>query len=273
MRFDFNRMSDRFGIKEGNNAQRHESSIGDETAKTDAVPRCAPQGTIQLFSALPPNVGCLLVIAKRNEFDGQQFQQPPRLRSGQQELPKSRLCEVPEIRFKQLRLVCDLNIQTLRCRLRAINRENRLVRQFVVCPKMKWLQKRRPAIPTIIFISIPVVAFPQESPLALKKGIYVRERMPCKGAPNAAIMSWDGVGFSGAHSSKCTSRVLSRNGQMFQVNTTCSALGDGSPKPQGSGGAESFVLTRLSSTRFEIRKESHDQAAYRWCSANDVDGR
>ena len=125
----------------------------------------------------------------------------------------------------------------------------------------------------MICLTIPVVAFPQEPHLALKHGIYVREKAPCKGAPNAAILSWDGAGFSGAHSSKCTSRVLSRSGQMFRVSTTCSALGDGSPNPQGSESADSFMLTLLSSTRFEIRKESHDQGTYRWCSEKDIDNK
>jgi hypothetical protein len=137
-------------------------------------------------------------------------------------------------------------------------------------PNKSWLQEWRGEFPAklakqartilnMICLIIPAVAFPQEPHLVLKHGVYVREKTPCKGAPNAAIMSWDGAGFSGAHSSKCTSRVVSRSCQIFQVSTTCSALGDGSPNPGGSESADSFILTLLSSTRFEIRKEGHDQ--------------
>jgi hypothetical protein len=121
------------------------------------------------------------------------------------------------------------------------------------------------------WLSMPFLASPQDQPLSLKHGVYVRENTPCKGAPNAAILFWDGIGFSGAHSSKCTSRVLRRNGTQFQITTACSALGDGSPIAPGHEDVDSFWLTRLSSTRFGVRKEHEAQGNYRWCSAKSVD--
>ena len=65
--------------------------------------------------------------------------------------------------------------------------------------------------------------------------------------------------------------MLRRNGAQFQVNTTCSALGDGSSIPPGHEDVSSFWLTRLSSTSFGIRKEHGDLRTYRWCSLKDLD--
>lgn len=72
-------------------------------------------------------------------------------------------------------------------------------------------------------------ALGQQATLQLKHGVYVQQPNACKDAPLAAMKSWDGIGFSGAHSSKCTSRVLRRKGMQFTVSTTCAAFGDGSP--------------------------------------------
>ncbi len=116
------------------------------------------------------------------------------------------------------------------------------------------------------WLLMPFVAFPQTDQLSLKPGLYVREPLECKDAPNAAILLWDGVGFSGAHSSKCTSRLVSQHGKQFHVKTACSALGDGTP--DSSGYVDNVWLTRLSNTRFTLRKESGPEGSYRWCSAN-----
>ncbi len=67
MCFDFDRVSNRLGIDEGNNAQWHEFSIGDEKAKTKNGTELWQPGKGSLFSALPPNVRRLLIISKRNE--------------------------------------------------------------------------------------------------------------------------------------------------------------------------------------------------------------
>lgn len=84
-------------------------------------------------------------------------------------------------------------------------------------------------------------------------------------------MSWDGVGFSGVHSSKCTSSVLHKNGRKYEISTSCSSLGDGSPNPASAPFLESFVLTQLSGTQFVIAQDNQIQGKYRWCSAKVQD--
>jgi hypothetical protein len=96
---------------------------------------------------------------------------------------------------------------------------------------------------------VPVVASSGDLPLSLRHGRYVRGAS-CKDAANAEILVWDGVGFSGAHSSQCTSQVTHR-GKRF---------GDGSSNAAASDYGDSFSLNRLS------RK-----AAYRWCSEGAAD--
>jgi len=86
------------------------------------------------------------------------------------------------------------------------------------------------------------------------------------GRPTPRSCLWDGVRFSGPHSSKCMSTVLRRDGSEYEVSTSCSALGDGSPDPVGTPSVESFVLTWLSRTRFGIAKEKQPRSTYRWCS-------
>jgi hypothetical protein len=108
--------------------------------------------------------------------------------------------------------------------------------------------------------------FAQYPKLTIKPGIYVREPAQCQGAPNASIMSWDGVGFSGPHSSQCKTTVLHKNDTTYEISDSCSALGDGSPNPGGTPFVESFVLTLLSDTRFTVARESQPKGTYRWCS-------
>jgi hypothetical protein len=111
------------------------------------------------------------------------------------------------------------------------------------------------------------ITLAQNDQLSLKHGAYVREPYRCGGQPNAAILSWDGVGFSGAHSTRCTTRVLSRQDNRYQLSTACAALGDGSSNPSGHPDVGTFSLTRLSNARFVVVKEPATQGTYRWCSA------
>jgi len=118
---------------------------------------------------------------------------------------------------------------------------------------------------TFAALSFALLAFPQGLTLTLKPGVFVREPYACKDAPNAAIRVWDGAAFSGAGSSKCTTRVLSRQGEQFKISTTCSALGDGTP--DNSGYVEELLLTRQSDSRFIIARKDQPEGKYRWCSA------
>lgn len=119
-------------------------------------------------------------------------------------------------------------------------------------------------------LTMPLLAVAQDGLPALKHGIYVEKSYPCKGAPNAAIAEWDGKGFSGAHSSQCTTRVLSRTGATYKLSTSCAAMGDGTP--DNSGYVDVFSLTRKSMVSFDLLKpKATEQLAFRWCSVKDVD--
>jgi hypothetical protein len=122
---------------------------------------------------------------------------------------------------------------------------------------------------TTAALSISFIATAQQQ-LSLKHGLYVLQQEACNGAANAAIMSWDGSAFSGPRSSKCSSRVVQKDGQQFQISTSCSALGDGSSNPSGKPYVESLVLTRLSDKLFKIMKGNELQGTYRWCSEKEV---
>jgi len=121
------------------------------------------------------------------------------------------------------------------------------------------------ALYTGLFL-MPLAAGCSEQSLSLKPGIYATGASACRGAANAQILTWDGVGFSGAHSSQCVSRVLHRRGSHIQLSTTCAALGDGSPNVGGAAYVETFWLNQLSSSQFELAREKQAPAIYRWCS-------
>ena len=134
------------------------------------------------------------------------------------------------------------------------------------------------AISAIIILMAELPAFPysalaqDQSAIHLRHGIYVVSGTKCKDAPFAAMSIWDGVGFGGPHESQCKTRLLHRQGQIFDVSTTCSALGDGTPTTSSSLservtilGREAFSARPLTGT--EKRQASADAATYRWCSA------
>jgi hypothetical protein len=121
-----------------------------------------------------------------------------------------------------------------------------------------------------VWLSLPVVARSQDQQPALKHGVYVHEPFQCKDAPNASILYWDGVGFSGAHSSRCLSTVLRNNEGRYQINTSCSTPGDGGSNSTSATFVDSFVLTRLSNIRFVISRETQPLGTYRWCSAEET---
>ena len=78
-----------------------------------------------------------------------------------------------------------------------------------------------------------------EPGISLKHGVYVNVTARCKGAANSDIMSWDGKGFAGAHSSRCTSKVVPKAGARFQIDTSCLAVGDGTEGAAGAGATDS----------------------------------
>ena len=127
----------------------------------------------------------------------------------------------------------------------------------------------RKAVTVVTALMMPLLVSAQTSSLSFKHGVYVAKQYPCKGAPNAGILQWDGIGLSGAHSSRCTTRVVSQAGTRYQLSTTCAAMGDGSPDT--SGYVDRRSLTRVSESAFVMQAPHQRQQAFRWCSAKDVD--
>jgi hypothetical protein len=103
--------------------------------------------------------------------------------------------------------------------------------------------------------------------LPIRHGQYVVSSVKCSDAPNAAILVWDGKGFSGAHSSACTSSANRRPDGRYDVATACTALGDGTPSAAGSEVKDSMILKTLSSKTFIVTKANVHDLSYRWCSA------
>lgn len=108
----------------------------------------------------------------------------------------------------------------------------------------------------------------QNARLDLKHGTYVDVSVSCPAPPLAAIRSWDGIGFFGPHSSLCTSRVLSHKRNHFQISTSCSAVGDGSPNPAGQVDNQNTSLIRLSNASFVASGEAKRETTYRWCTVD-----
>lgn len=100
--------------------------------------------------------------------------------------------------------------------------------------------------------------------LAIKRGVYVQEQSSCKEAPNAATLVWDGKGLSGAHSSGCTSSVVSHESSHVVIATSCAALGDGSPAPETF--RQKNIFTRLSRSKLALANEAQP-VTYRCCAA------
>jgi hypothetical protein len=132
---------------------------------------------------------------------------------------------------------------------------------------MKFHVGRRLPILFFFVSLVPLGAFASDQPLPLRHGVYVRGQS-CTDPANAEILNWDGVGFSGAHSSHCTSQVTPK-GKRFLVKNTCAAVGDGSANAAAGALEDSFSLNILSSRRFELFKKNQKKATYRWCSVGE----
>ncbi len=97
-------------------------------------------------------------------------------------------------------------------------------------------------------------------------GDYVREGYRCGDAPFAALLRYDGSAFSGPHERDCTTRVMGRSGWRYQLETTCRAAGDGSPRPSLR---EVQTVVVFSPSRFSFSHETGngqiDSAIYHRC--------
>ncbi|MBB5060653.1 hypothetical protein HDF16_005389 [Granulicella aggregans] len=119
-----------------------------------------------------------------------------------------------------------------------------------------------------LWLNVPGLIHAQIARLDLKHGTYVNASISCTASPFAAMRSWDGIGFSGPHSSRCMSRVLGHKGNHFKISTSCSAVGDGTPSPAGQIDIEKLSLIRLSNVDFVVSEGAKPKTTYRWCTAN-----
>jgi hypothetical protein len=121
------------------------------------------------------------------------------------------------------------------------------------------------AVTMLATLCLASVAVAQTLPI--RPGVYVLEASKCEDAPNAAIIVWDGIGFSGAHSGRCISHIGPLPNGRYQVSTKCTALGDGTPDTAGAHFEDVMTIDHVSSGRFTVIKATGARASYRWCSA------
>ncbi|MGC2656872.1 MAG: hypothetical protein WA324_02770 [Bryobacteraceae bacterium] len=106
--------------------------------------------------------------------------------------------------------------------------------------------------------------------IPLKPGDYVLDGTGCGDAPFAAMANWDGIGFGGAHESHCKTTILHQRKRVFDVETTCSALGDGSPATPTSWKER---ITVSSETSFSRSAPGQAVRKYHWCAATKASQR
>ncbi|MET3826670.1 hypothetical protein ABIC16_002363 [Sphingomonas sp. PvP055] len=94
----------------------------------------------------------------------------------------------------------------------------------------------------------------------LKPGIYVAGKQSCEAPPNAVIRQYDGRGISGAHSSACRVRIVSRRGSTFVVDQSCVDAGVG-PAPRFT---ERQTVTVRDALNFSVKIRGQS-TAYRYC--------
>ena len=152
--------------------------------------------------------------------------------------------------------------------VRCMAREESTYPAWVECMQIKNALIKVTVVASWFLLPFSICA--QGKSLSLKHGIYVELGTGCRDAPFAAMKEWDGVGFAGPHSSKCTSHILTHHANQYTVETACSALGDGSPNPSGHADKETIQLTRLSYINFVVSSAKKQTLTYRWCSAKSL---
>ena len=105
--------------------------------------------------------------------------------------------------------------------------------------------------------------------LPIRLGDYVRDGTPCRDAPFAALMRYDGESFSGPHESACATVLLRKPGpRTYVLRSTCRAAGDGTPSGSYT---ETQTVRVLSPTRIVFSHVTgtgvRDRAGYRACPA------
>ena len=125
----------------------------------------------------------------------------------------------------------------------------------------------RPVAVAMFLLTVRCFALPERLPL--KHGNYVQESYSRTRPPFAAMMSWDGIGFSGSALKPMHNFVLVRYENRYSISTSCAALGDGSPDI--SKYVDSASVTLVSNTRFQLSKRSGRAIEFRWCSVAETE--
>lgn len=61
--------------------------------------------------------------------------------------------------------------------------------------------------------------------LPLRHGAYVTVGTDCKDPPNVALRTYDGAGIGSSKSNDCSPRVVSRQGNVFEIEQSCRQYG------------------------------------------------
>jgi len=108
----------------------------------------------------------------------------------------------------------------------------------------------------LMLAGAPLLLAATADQLPLKHGIFVAADTPCKGASNAAIMSyWGGDNALNVSQAECRINRVAHTGTRYTVTRTCTDI-----QSQTSMGKDVVHLTIASPSAFTI-----DGTAYRWC--------
>jgi hypothetical protein len=114
----------------------------------------------------------------------------------------------------------------------------------------------------LVLIAISGGAVAQKLPIA--HGEYVLSSMPCKDAPFAAMMNYDGKGLGGPHVSGCVTKILTHDAARYTIRTSCDAVGDGTPMPR-SVSSQSLTIKSQKHVVLQNTEAGSEALDYRWC--------
>jgi hypothetical protein len=99
----------------------------------------------------------------------------------------------------------------------------------------------------------------------LKPGIFVAKGAPCGAPSNAAVRKYDGKGISTAYTLSCTAHILSRRGDIFDVNQSCVGTGVGHERRS----VERQTVTVQDALTFSMGA-ARSAKTYRYCPADQL---
>ena len=96
--------------------------------------------------------------------------------------------------------------------------------------------------------------------LALQHGIYIDQSQRCSDPANAGIKSYDGKGFTTAHTHDCVLSVRSKKRNTYMLTQRCVDAGAG-PAPVAR---EEIEVAVINSRKF-IFKQGHQATTFNYC--------